>query len=114
MKQNYGHIKAVELLLADLMNVRYISMISFTMRCRFSIDPELRKIGSDELIVYDVELTEFIQRKIARLKIEQLSPRFTDDEVRAIKDVIASANITDPVIRAQHIETAKSLKSNSK
>lgn len=104
LMQNYGHIKAVELLLADLMNVRYISMISFTMRCRFSIDPELRKIGSDELIVYDVELSEFIQRKISRLKIEQPSPRFTDEEVRAIKDVIASANITDPVIRAQHIE----------
>lgn len=114
LMQNYGHIKAVELLLADLMNVKYISMISFTMRCRFSIDPELRKIGSDELIVYDVELTEFIQRKIARLKIEQPSPRFTDDEVRTIKDVIALANITDPVIRAQHIEKAKSSKSKIK
>lgn len=107
LMQNYGHIKAVELLLTDFNNVKYISMISFTMRCRFSIDPELRKIGSDELIVYDVELSEFIQRKLARLKAELQSPRFNSEEVKAIKDIIAKANITDPTIRAEHIEKAK-------
>ncbi|MCA0757037.1 NERD domain-containing protein [Paenibacillus sp. N4] len=114
LMQNYGHIKAVEQLLNDYPNVRYISMISFTMRCRFSIDPELRKIGSDELIVYDVELTEFIERKLARLKAENPSPRFTDEEVRAIKAKIASVNITDPAIRTQHIEKSKIVKSTSK
>lgn len=114
LMQNYGHIKAVEQLLTDYANVKYISMISFTMRCRFSIDPELRKIGSDELIVYDVELTEFIERKIARLKAENSAPRFTDEEVQAIKAKIASVNITDPAIRAQHIEKSKISKSISK
>jgi hypothetical protein len=49
-------------------------MISFTMRCRFSIDPELRKISSNELIVYDVELTEFIGRKLNRLAVENPEP----------------------------------------
>lgn len=107
LRQNYGHIKAVELLLTNFNNVKYISMISFTMRCRFSIDPELRKIGSDELIVYDVELSEFIQRKITRLKAEEQSPRFTIEEVKAIKEIIAKANITNPIIRAEHIEKAK-------
>jgi len=107
LMQNYGHIKAVELLLSEFNNVKYISMISFTMRCRFSIDPELRKIGSDELIVYDVELSEFIHRKITRLKVEQTSPRFTNEEVIFIKNIIAKANITDPLIRAQHIEKVK-------
>lgn len=107
LMQNYGHIKALELLLSDFNNVKYISMISFTMRCRFSIDPELRKIGSDELIVYDVELSEFIHRKITRLKVEQTSPRFTNEEVISIKNIIAKTNITDPLIRAQHIEKVK-------
>lgn len=107
LRQNYGHIKAIELLLTNFNNVKYISMISFTMRCRFSIDPELRKISSDELIVYDVELSEFIQRKITRLKAEEQSPRFTIEEVKAIKEIIAKANITDPIIRAEHIEKAK-------
>jgi len=54
LKQNYGHIKTIESLLKDVATVKYISMISFTMRCRFSIDPELRKIHSDEPVVYDV------------------------------------------------------------
>ncbi|MGM0882453.1 MAG: nuclease-related domain-containing protein [Bacillota bacterium] len=107
LMQNYGHIKAVELLLSDFNNVKYISMISFTMRCRFSIDPELRKIGSDELIVYDVELSEFIHRKITRQKVEQTSPRFTNEEVISIKNIITKANITDPLIRSQHIEKVK-------
>jgi hypothetical protein len=114
LMQNYGHIKAVEQQLADFINVKYISMISFTMRCRFSIDAELRKIGSDELIVYDVELTKFIERKLTRLKAENPSPRFTGDEVRDIKERIASLNITDPAIRAQHVERAKASKASSK
>ncbi|MDQ0063258.1 nuclease-related domain-containing protein [Paenibacillus harenae] len=114
LMQNYGHIKAVEQQLADIPNVIYISMISFTMRCRFSIDPELRKIGSDELIVYDVELTEFIERKLTRLKAENPSPRFTDDEVRNIKERLAVLNISDPTVRDQHIERAKASKANSK
>ncbi|WP_307206336.1 hypothetical protein [Paenibacillus harenae] len=111
--QNYGHIKAVEQQLADFPNIIYISMISLTMRCRFSIDPELRKIGSDELIVYDVELTEFIERKLTRVKAENPSPRFTDD-VRSIKERLAALNISDPIVRAQHIERAKASKSSSK
>lgn len=114
LMQNAGHIKAVEQLLCDFANVKYISMISFTMRCRFSINSELRKIASDELIVYDVELSEFIQRKITRLKAEQPAPRFSDEEVIAIHSRVASANLTDPAVRSLHIEKAKMAKSNSK
>lgn len=114
LMQHYGHINAVEQHLPDFENVKYISMVSFTMRCRFSIDPELRKIGSDELIMYDVELTEFIERKLARLKTENPSPRFSNDEVRVIKERLASINILDAAIRAQHIEKAKVAKANSK
>ncbi|AIQ11232.1 nuclease-related domain-containing protein [Paenibacillus durus] len=104
LKQNYGHIKAIENLLKDVPTVRFISMISFTMRCRFSIDPELRKIHSDELIVYDVELSEFISRKLLRLKTENPEPLFTQEQVQGIYDQLLQANITDPEIRKLHVE----------
>jgi hypothetical protein len=107
LMQNYGHIKAIEMQLTDFKNIKYISMISFTMRCRFSIDPELRKIHSDELIVYDVELSEFIHRKITRLKTEQPQPILTETEINLIHGKMAEANIVDPTVRAEHIENAK-------
>ncbi len=53
----------------------YISMISFTMRCRFGIDPELCNIQSDELVIYDVELSEFIDRQLLRIKAESVLVR---------------------------------------
>ncbi|MFS0726430.1 nuclease-related domain-containing protein [Paenibacillus sp. 1P07SE] len=112
--QNAGHIKAVEQLLTDYSNVKYISLISFTMRCRFSIDPELRKIASDELIVYDVELSEFIQRKITRLKAEQPAPRLTEEQVNAIHARLASVNVTDPAVRALHVEKINRVKTDAK
>ncbi|MFD1773506.1 nuclease-related domain-containing protein [Paenibacillus rhizophilus] len=36
LMQNYGHIKALESHLGEFIAAKYISMISFTMRCRFS------------------------------------------------------------------------------
>lgn len=99
--QNYGHIKALEALLPSN------TMVSFTMRCRFSIDPELRKIQSDELIVYDVELTEFIERKLLRLKAEE-ALALSAEEVKRIYETIRKANIEDPVVRRQHVEKIRS------
>jgi len=107
LMQNYGHIKALESHLAECRSAKYISMISFTMRCRFSIDPELRKINSDELIVYDVELSEFIQRKMTRLKAELSTPIFTSEDIHLVHEKINRVNITDPKVRAEHVEKAK-------
>lgn len=107
LRQNYGHIKALEGLLKDNKDIRFISMISFTMRCRFAIDPELRKIQSDELIVYDVELSEFIQRKLIRIKAENPAPIFSESDISRIFEVVSKANITDPGIREQHKTRAK-------
>jgi hypothetical protein len=102
LMQNGGHIKAIEALLADFPGLRYISIVSFTMRCRFAIDPELRKIQSDELIVYDVELSEFIQRKLLRLKTEA-APALSGEDVERIYEALRSANIVDPAAREQHV-----------
>ncbi|GMK38530.1 hypothetical protein PCCS19_15840 [Paenibacillus sp. CCS19] len=107
LMQNYGHIKALEAQLGEYKSAKYISMISFTMRCRFSIDPELRKIHSDELIVYDVELSEFINRKILRLKAELPDAIFSGDDIRSIYEGINKINITDPGIRAEHVSRIK-------
>ncbi|MNP46014.1 hypothetical protein D3C76_1399840 [compost metagenome] len=85
-------------------------MISFTMRCRFSIDPELRKIQSDELIVYDVELSEFISRKLLRLKTENSEPLFSKEQIQSIYDQLSQLNIVDPKVRNIHIEKINSNK----
>ncbi|MEX1030004.1 MAG: nuclease-related domain-containing protein [Paenibacillaceae bacterium] len=107
LKQNYGHIRALETLIKGYPDLVYVSMVSFTMRCRFSIEPALREIGSNELVVYDVELSEFISRKILRMKTtaEQLTLKVTD--MLNIHRMIQEANITDPALRAQHIERVK-------
>jgi hypothetical protein len=76
------------------------------MRCRFGIDPELRKIQSDELVVYDVELSEFIGRKLIRLKADSV-PALSEDDVTRIHETIRLANIEDTLIRSQHIEKIK-------
>jgi hypothetical protein len=110
LKQNYGHIKALASLLSDYPALKYISMISFTMRCRFGIDPELRKIQSDELVVYDVELSEFIGRKLLRMKAEVNAPVQTEADVNRIYETVKAANIVDPGIRAEHVEKVKGKK----
>ncbi|MBB3111837.1 hypothetical protein FHS18_003905 [Paenibacillus phyllosphaerae] len=107
LRQNFGHIKALELVLSEIPDLLYISMISFTMRCRFSIDPELRKIESNELIVYDTELSEFISRKINRIKATSDKALLTEAEVQNIYDRIQSANITDPALRSEHVAKIK-------
>ncbi|WP_274520940.1 MULTISPECIES: nuclease-related domain-containing protein [Paenibacillus] len=106
LRQNYGHIKAIQAHIPDF-KVPYVSMISFTMRCRFNVDPELRKIQSNELIIYDVELSEFIQRKINRLKMEGKNPLLSETEIIEIVGKLRDLNITDPFLREQHVKGAK-------
>lgn len=107
LKQNYGHIKAIESLLKDVAVIKYISMISFTMRCRFSIDPELRNIQSDELVVYDVELSEFISRKLISLKTVNPEPLISMAQIQTIYDHLVQANITDTEIRKLHVTKSR-------
>lgn len=53
--QNYGYIQAINSYLPDYQGSRSISLVAFTMRCRFSVDPEFRKIHLHEQNMYDVE-----------------------------------------------------------
>lgn len=104
VRQNAGHIKALQERLSELSSIPYISLISFTMRCRFNVEPELRKIDSNDLIVYDVELSEFIQRKINRLKMTKSAGTLTNSEVERAYGLLQQLNITDPVLREQHVK----------
>ncbi|QCT01680.1 NERD domain-containing protein [Paenibacillus algicola] len=104
--QNYGHIQAIKSVLPKYREARYISLVSFTMRCRFSVDPELRKIQSDDLIVYDVELSEYIQRKMNRIQAEKLNPELTESDIQSIYETLSEAIITDSRLRAEHVDKA--------
>ncbi|WP_067621140.1 nuclease-related domain-containing protein [Alicyclobacillus acidiphilus] len=102
LRQNYGHIKVLENILSEFKNLTFVSIISFTLRCRFSVDPELRKIQSNELVIYDVELSDYIERKLLRFKSEMSEPILSDSDVSRVYELINRANITDPQDRAEH------------
>ncbi|WP_230980724.1 nuclease-related domain-containing protein [Rossellomorea arthrocnemi] len=76
--QNYGHLKALSSLIDEKFHNLFVSMVSFTKRSTFKVDPDYRKIASNELIVYDIELSEFIHRKESVLKIQHKEPLLSE------------------------------------
>ncbi|AYV69537.1 NERD domain-containing protein [Niallia circulans] len=102
--QNYGHIQALKSFIEAKYHPYFISVVSFTKRCTFKIEEELRKISSTELVIYDVELTQFINRKVAVLKLQYPTPLFLKSEMEMIYNSLVNANITDAAIRKQHID----------
>ena len=105
--QNYGHIQAIKGVLEKEDETQFVSMVSFTKRCTFKINDELRKIQSNDLIVYDIELSEYITRKINILKLQNPEPIYSTNELQNLYNKIKSANITDLYIRDKHVETLK-------
>ncbi|WP_257985615.1 hypothetical protein [Bacillus sp. V5-8f] len=41
----------------------------------------MRKISSNELIVYDVELSDFLHRKVSVLNLQNNTPLITEQEI---------------------------------
>jgi hypothetical protein len=105
--QNYGHIKAMQSILTSVEESNIISMVSFTKRCTFRVNPELRKIQSNDLIVYDVELSEYITRKLNVLKLQYQKAIFSDEELLHMYNKLKEVNITDSKIREKHVELLK-------
>lgn len=105
--QNYGHIMALTAFLNEKHYNTFISIVSFTKRCTFKTNMEYREISSNELIIYDIELSEFLHRKISLLKIQHKEPLFDNDEIQEIYEVILSENITDPKVRETHNDRLK-------
>ncbi|CAH2715910.1 hypothetical protein BACCIP111895_03094 [Neobacillus rhizosphaerae] len=112
--QNYGHIQALKSLIDVKYHSLFISMVSFTKRCTFKLDLDYRKIDSNELIVYDLELTDFIHRKISRIKMAHQDPLLSDKEIIFLHNCFKNLNVTNPKIREQHIHLLKSNPSDSK
>lgn len=106
--QNYGHIQAIKDILDKKYHDLFISMVSFTKRCTFKIDElDFRKIASNELLVYDVELSDYIHRKVSVLKIHHKEPLLNQEDIRIIYKAIVEANIEDQVIRDKHVQSLK-------
>ncbi|MBG9550272.1 MULTISPECIES: nuclease-related domain-containing protein [Cytobacillus] len=105
--QNFGHIKAVQSLLSNVNVSNIVSMVSFSRRCIFKVDLNLRKIQSNELIVYDTELSDFITRKQNVLRLLFKAPVYTEEKIQQIYDILTRNNITDKEIREQHIKNIK-------
>lgn len=107
LAQNYGHIQAIKHCVGGINTSSVVSLISFTKRCTFKVDGELRQIQSNELVIYDIELTEFIKRKSANIRLRQPSPIYSESERERLFEKLSQANITDINIREQHIERMK-------
>ncbi|WEG16706.1 nuclease-related domain-containing protein [Alkalihalophilus pseudofirmus] len=108
--QNYGHIQALKTTIDKKYHEHFVSMVSFTKRCTFKVDLEYRKIASHELIVYDIELSEFIHRKVSVLKLEHREPLLSESDIGTIYDAFSNANITDPKLRQHHEQSLKDQK----
>ncbi|WP_261133376.1 nuclease-related domain-containing protein [Bacillus sp. Marseille-Q3570] len=112
--QNYGHIEALKNYIEEDYHHLFISMVSFTKRSTFKIDNlNLRKIASDELLVYDVELFDYIHRKVSVLKIQHEEPLLTENDISKIYATIAEANISDQTARNEHVQSLKTAKVKS-
>lgn len=100
--QNYGHIEALKYYVEKKHHDHFISLISFTKRCKLKIGEDIRDISSDEMVVYDFYLFETINRKVSIAKIKSKEVLFTDEEIVKINEALSEANITDPVKREEH------------
>lgn len=105
--QNYGHIQALSTFLDKKYHSMFISIVSFTKRCTFKVGMDYRKIASNELIVYDIELSEFIHRKLSVLQIQHKQPLLDESDIASIYTTFSNANITDTEIRREHENALK-------
>jgi hypothetical protein len=106
--QNFGHIQAVNSILNTVDISTFISMVSFTRRCTFKVNEELRKIHSNDLIVYDTELSDFISRKLNVLRLQPKIKVFSDEEILFMFNRLNESNITDLFTREKHINLINS------
>ncbi|TLS38613.1 nuclease-related domain-containing protein [Pseudalkalibacillus caeni] len=107
--QNYGHIKALESLLDKKHANVFISIVSFTKRCKLNVDVDYYKIASsDEIIVYDVELFKILQHKISVLQNKHKEPILSATDILTIYNAFSNAHVTDPKAIESHKEVLKS------
>ncbi|MFC4559810.1 small acid-soluble spore protein O [Virgibacillus kekensis] len=108
--QNYGHIEALKPYIDNKFHRYFVSVISFTKRCTLKIGMDLREISSDEIVIYDLYLTETIKRKLSIAKMTYKEPLFTEKDIAKIHSTLKKINITDKKIRDVHTNKANKSK----
>ncbi|MFB4168290.1 nuclease-related domain-containing protein [Virgibacillus sp. JSM 102003] len=112
--QNYGHIQALKTLVDKKFHSSFISLVSFTKRCKLKIDMDLREISADEMVIYDIYLTETINRKVSIAKMKDKEPSLSETDIQQVYNTLSEANITDLMIREQHNKSLKEKTSTNK
>lgn len=94
IRQNYGHVKAVEKAIGDKYKDNLQSIIVFDNRSN------LKKLNATTPVIYLKDLKKFIQNynPISRLTVE---------EIDWIYNKLSKENITDKQIRKEHIRNIK-------
>ncbi|CAI6081514.1 hypothetical protein PAECIP112173_03233 [Paenibacillus sp. JJ-100] len=110
LMQHRARVEAIQAHLGDYKRVRLVSMVTFTNRCRISVDPDVRYVNSDEMVIYDHELVETIQRKTERLEAELPETLYKEQDTQMIWNMLNAANTTDYQVRAEHMAKAKGIK----
>lgn len=100
--QNYGHIQAIKKLINMEDTDRFISLVTFTKRCTLKIGEDIRHISSNEMVIYDIYLSEIIKRKTSIAKLQNDTPFYSDADIEKIHHTISAANITDLIKREEH------------
>ncbi|WP_284139370.1 nuclease-related domain-containing protein [Virgibacillus sp. LDC-1] len=100
--QNYGHIKAMKPWIDNKFYSSFYSIVTFTKRCTLKIDQTLREITANEMVIYDLYLTETITRKISRAKLLHKEAILSNEDINEIFQALSNVNITDPEKRMEH------------
>ena len=105
--QNYGHIKALQKHLQCYSSLKFFSVVSFTRRCTLNIDQDLRSIQSDELVAFETELSETIQRKINIFKVKEVLPSLSGNDILTITEILKKNHVVDENSRENHYEESQ-------
>ncbi|WP_052130104.1 nuclease-related domain-containing protein [Ureibacillus sinduriensis] len=102
LKQNFGHIKALQALLPSIDQEHYKSIIVFSERC------ELKKVA------YEVKDTYVIKRdnltKLMKQQIEASPKRLEPDHIDRIYGFLAQYQLADKTVKQEHVERIKEKK----
>ncbi|MFC7687586.1 nuclease-related domain-containing protein [Ureibacillus sp. GCM10028918] len=107
--QNDCHIEGIKSILEKWDKIQYVSMVSFNKSCTLKVNEELRKIQSNDLVVYDTEFSEFVTRKINVLKHQNPEPILSNNDIEDIYNKLMSANIKDMQIRGMLVDKLENL-----
>lgn len=97
--QNQGHVIALQNLLVDYQNIKYISIVVFTLRAVF------KELSLSSHVVYSFGLLRTIKKYTEEV--------ISKDDIEKISQVIITANSHDKLLRKEHVIRIQENKFNS-